>query len=966
MSDRAEADALDERESLDSPIKVLREYNSERSKPLRPAANASERSSMMRPAVALLLLFAGSVVPVVDAAAEERTLPSLTGVFEIVWADGRMGTPVEKAETFFLTTDEGETVRVQIDDAVLEAAGGMLNLNRKRVTIIGARVSDAGVPDGQIVWEASRIEPSAELVSDPVSDAVSGSLPFISILCKFPETATEPQGTAFFQNMYATSYPGLDHFWREQSYATVNLLGSGAAGWFTLPHPRSHYFSFSTINLTQLALDCTATADASVNFASYAGINMMFNGELDCCAHGGSRHMTLDGVTKSWRVTWNPPWAFANVAVVSHEMGHSFGLAHSTGMYGAIYDNQWDLMSDTWTNCANSRHATYGCLGFHTISRHKDQLEWIPPANRFALLFGETATITLERLALPQSGSHRIAILPIGNSTTRFYTAEVRRRAGYDVQLPGEGVIIHEIDLTRSRPARVVDADGNFDTGDAGATWTPGETFTDPMTGVSVQVHSSTATGYVVTLSSPPPPVLTINDVAVVEGHSGTTNAVFTATLSAATPATVTADFATLDQTAGGGKVVAYPYSILIPPFYRANTYPALISVTDMPGTIAKVTVTLEGFTHPAANEVDVLLVGPGGQSVLVMADVGDYREVSGVTLTFDDTAASPLGSSAPVSGTYQPTNIGDSDSFPSPAPQPPYGSSMSAFNGQSANGYWKLFILDDFDDGGANGSLRWSLAISTTGGDYLATRGTLRFAPGETIRTVSVPVTGDAVIEANETFFVNLSGVVNATFADAQGMGTIANDDNVSAPANVVATATSATAVNIFWTTVPGVSGYRVYRSSGGAYSLVGSSDAPPFSDTSVSANTSYFYKVRSFSGVESGDSNRDLATTTMFTDPVLTAGSTRIRRAHFTELLTAVNAMRMLAGLGTIEFTAPAPSPGLSIRRQHLLELRTALDAARAALTLSASSYTDPSITAGATRIKTKHITELRDGTW
>ena len=38
--------------------------------------------------------------------------------------------------------------------------------------------------------------------------------------------------------------------------------------------------------------------------------------------------------------------------------------------------------------------------------------------------------------------------------------------------------------------------------------------------------------------------------------------------------------------------------------------------------------------------------------------------------------------------------------------------------------------------------------------------------------------IRGDTVHEANETFFVNLSAATNATIADAQGLGTITNDD--------------------------------------------------------------------------------------------------------------------------------------------------------------------------------------------
>ena len=42
--------------------------------------------------------------------------------------------------------------------------------------------------------------------------------------------------------------------------------------------------------------------------------------------------------------------------------------------------------------------------------------------------------------------------------------------------------------------------------------------------------------------------------------------------------------------------------------------------------------------------------------------------------------------------------------------------------------------------------------------------RGTLTFAPGETTKTITVPVLGDTVVEPNETFVVNLTAPTNAT----------------------------------------------------------------------------------------------------------------------------------------------------------------------------------------------------------
>ncbi len=61
---------------------------------------------------------------------------------------------------------------------------------------------------------------------------------------------------------------------------------------------------------------------------------------------------------------------------------------------------------------------------------------------------------------------------------------------------------------------------------------------------------------------------------------------------------------------------------------------------------------------------------------------------------------------------------------------------------------------------------------------DYTATSGTLTFAPGETTKTIAVPIRGDRRDERNEVFFVNLSGASNATISDAQGLGTIIDND--------------------------------------------------------------------------------------------------------------------------------------------------------------------------------------------
>src|SRR5207247_5586513 len=85
------------------------------------------------------------------------------------------------------------------------------------------------------------------------------------------------------------------------------------------------------------------------------------------------------------------------------------------------------------------------------------------------------------------------------------------------------------------------------------------------------------------------------------------------------------------------------------------------------------------------------------------------------VTVTLSDAAASALPLSGSfVTGTYRPTDYAPADTFSSPAPGGPYGTTLSAFNGTGANGTWSLYVVDD--GAGDSGSIAggWSVSITT------------------------------------------------------------------------------------------------------------------------------------------------------------------------------------------------------------------------------------------------------------
>src|SRR6266516_2858274 len=158
--------------------------------------------------------------------------------------------------------------------------------------------------------------------------------------------------------------------------------------------------------------------------------------------------------------------------------------------------------------------------------------------------------------------------------------------------------------------------------------------------------------------------------------------------------------------------------AITIPDSGAGAPYPSTINVSGTAGTISQVVVRLDGYTHTYPDDLDVLLVSPTGQKVIVMSDAGGGGDVNNVSLTLSDGAAAALPDSGQVvSGTFKPTNFGTGDTFPAPAPAGPYGATLSAFNGSSANGVWSLFVVDDaaVDQGAFSGG--WTLTITTVGG---------------------------------------------------------------------------------------------------------------------------------------------------------------------------------------------------------------------------------------------------------
>ena len=161
----------------------------------------------------------------------------------------------------------------------------------------------------------------------------------------------------------------------------------------------------------------------------------------------------------------------------------------------------------------------------------------------------------------------------------------------------------------------------------------------------------------------------------------------------------------------------------------------------------------------------------------------------------------------------------------------------------------------------GSNGSTvtvdyQVAAGTATEGDDYAANSGTLTFSGATTTQTITVAVNGDANDEGqDETFFVNLSNANNAAITDAQGQGTIVNDDAPvppAAPTNLVAKTTGTATVDLTWSDqANNEEGYKIERKAGsGAFAEIGtaSANANSYNDSGLNASTVYTYQVRAY----------------------------------------------------------------------------------------------------------------------
>jgi hypothetical protein len=369
-----------------------------------------------------------------------------------------------------------------------------------------------------------------------------------------------------------------------------------------------------------------------------------------------------------------------------------------------------------FVNLSNARNATISdSQGVGTIVNDDAPPAVLSIADAPPVIEGNSGT-TSASFTVTRSGTTSTTV------TVSYATADGTAAAPGDYQATS-GTLTFQPNETQKTVTVLVVGDATFE---------PNETFSVNLsnpTGATISDAQGVGT---ITNDDPPPqdPTLSINDVTVAEGNSGTTNATFTVTRAGPTNTTVTVSFATADGTAAA------------PGDYQATSG----TLTFQPNETQKtVVVPVVGDTAVEANETFfVNLSSPTGATISDAQGVGtitnDDAPPGAATLAVNDVTVAE-GNSGTTSATFTVT--------------------------RAVTTTTTVTVSYATADGTA-----------TAPGDYQATSGTLTFQPNETQKTVTVAVVGDTAVEANETFLVNLSNASGATISDAQGVGTITNDD--------------------------------------------------------------------------------------------------------------------------------------------------------------------------------------------
>jgi hypothetical protein len=485
-----------------------------------------------------------------------------------------------------------------------------------------------------------------------------GAHPTLVILVNFQDNPTQPYTVSEAQSVV---FDTTSDFYYENSYQQTWLTGD-VAGWYT-------------ISLSGAVCDLSAIASHAKSAASAAGYNLaaythyVYGFPKDGC--GGLGAGTIGGnPSQAWII------GSLELKVLSHELGHNFGLYHSHALdcgtavlgTGCTVFEYGDRM-DTMGNVAAG----------HFNAFQKERLGWLDYGTSPTMTTVEANGVyTIEPFETAGSGPKALAVLKSTDTTTdqqTWYYVEYRQALGFDSFLATNSNVLNGVMVHTGSPPS---ADSSYlldmTPGSGSQNWSDwsdpaievGQSFTDPGSGVTIATASVSSTGAAVSVSFASPSCVPTNPgVALSPSQSqwvaaGTT-VTYTLTVTNRDNASCAASSFSLQATVPDGWTATFAIAALvISPAASASTTLQVISAVSAVEGFYSVEATATNSADPTyAASAWATYVIVAGFEITVSTDQPTYTTNQSVFITAIVTANGSAVAGAAVTFTItEPTAV--------------------------------------------------------------------------------------------------------------------------------------------------------------------------------------------------------------------------------------------------------------------------------------------------------------------
>jgi PKD repeat protein len=510
------------------------------------------------------------------------------------------------------------------------------------------------------------------------------------------------------------------------------------------------------VNVTNAA----AIVDAGANQSSREGQSVTFNGQF-----------TDPGILDTHTVVWNFGDGTSATRVLAPTHVYSDNGVYSVTL--TVTDNNGATTTDSLTVTVNNVAPTITNLSGDLLVDEGTTATFIATATdpgsdtlTYTWNFGDGTTATGANVnhRFGDNGTYTVTLSVVdedGGSTTKTLSVAVANVA--PIVEAGTDQIIYadeplHLNGRFTDPSLLDTHTITWDFGDgttASGSLTPNHTYTNSGT-YTVKLIVTDKDGAVTqdtfTTTVLRPPSLTISDRTVVEGDDGTVTALFTVTLSEASTRPVTVGYTTADGTAIAGTDYSVTNgSLTFTPGQTSQTIAVQVAGDRLDEFDETFFLNLSGVTNATITDAQ-------GMVTIVDNDEAPLLSISDTTVVEGDASLLNVNLNATILATNGQVVIQEGNN----------GVVYAVFTvSLSAPSAKPITVAFSTADGTAK-----------AGSDYVAVAGTLSFAPGQMTQTITVPLIGDRIPELTEAFVINLSSPTNAAIADAQGTGTISDND--------------------------------------------------------------------------------------------------------------------------------------------------------------------------------------------